>query len=304
MPVTDAVHPCRSTTSARPPVRASTGAATARSRSSDRTCRSRSRASASFATESTHASVAGCIVSSGPLTSTTPISRPSRGSVIGAPAHVQVACSRTKCSEANTCTGHPVTAGVPTPLVPTASSRQSAPTSKPRPSALRRTGALPSRHSTRPSSSATTMMWCVTSATDSSPSRSTGSTCRSVEVSRRRRTSSAESSSLRKPWSGSTPLRSIRSHDWPITGRGATGARPPDSAAVRTSSSTRAARAVSTTARCVTSIGESATGPPEESCGIHTAVCLRCPRSVPGREQEVATPCNSGGQASHWLKLE
>ena len=109
IPVTAAVQPSRSTTTARPTSRASTGAATARSCSSEVRCSSRSRASASLATESTQASVAGCIVSSGPLTSTTPISRPSRGSLMGAPVQVQEVCERTKCSEAKTWTGRRTT---------------------------------------------------------------------------------------------------------------------------------------------------------------------------------------------------
>ncbi len=105
------------------------------------------------------------------------------------------------------------------------------------------------------------MMWCATSATDTNASRSTGSTCRNSAVSRRRRTSSGASSPERTSCSGSTPLRSSRSQDCSITGRGATGARPPESRAERTSLSIRAARAVSTAATRVTSMGESAKGP-------------------------------------------
>ncbi len=57
-----------------------------------------------------------------------------------ATGHVQEACDRTRCSAAKTCTDRRTTAGVPTPFVPTTSSRQSAPSSKPSPSALRSTG--------------------------------------------------------------------------------------------------------------------------------------------------------------------
>ena len=72
------------------------------------------------------------------------------------------------------------------------------------------------------------MMWWATSATDSSPSRSTGRICRSGVPSRRRCTSSGGSSPDRKSWSGSTPPRSMRPQDSSITGRGADGARWPD----------------------------------------------------------------------------
>ncbi len=70
----------------------------------------------------------GCIVSSGPLTSTTRAAS-RRGSEIGAPVHVQDVCTTApEYSPANTCTGHPRRTAPPgCPLVvPTTSSRQSA----------------------------------------------------------------------------------------------------------------------------------------------------------------------------------
>ncbi len=89
MPVTAAVQPSRSTASARPPIRASIGAATVRSRSTDSQCRVRSSASDTLATAVTRASVAGLNAGAGPLTLSTPSSRPSRGSCSGAAAQVQ-----------------------------------------------------------------------------------------------------------------------------------------------------------------------------------------------------------------------
>ena len=63
------------------------------------------------------------------------------------------------------------TSAVPMAFVPTVFSSQAAPSTKPSPSARRRTDEQPSRHSTRPTASTTTMMW-TSSATETSPSRS------------------------------------------------------------------------------------------------------------------------------------
>ena len=119
---------------------------------------------------------------------------------------------------------------------------------------MRSTGVLPSRHSTRPSvvgddhdvlGDVRDRQQPLAQHRQDMPQRRTSRGAA--------RTSSRDSSPARKSWSGSTPLRSMRSQDCSITGRGATGARCPESVAERTSLSTRAARAASTAASCVTS---------------------------------------------------
>lgn len=159
----------------------------------------------------------------------------------GRPAQVQSWWLETKCSAENTWTGRRVTRAVPTPFVPTTASSQSAPTVKPSRSALRRIDRCPSRHSSRPSASATTMMCRASSSAGSSPSRSTGRTSRSGETCRRSSVSAADSVRERASRSGCTPPASIRRQDSAISGRGAAGGRSPASAAARTPFSSRVA---------------------------------------------------------------
>ena len=90
MPVTAATQPWSSTTSPGPDSPDSSGAATPRNASSlPSYCRHR-LASASFTAVPTSATVVGCTVSAGPLTSTTPSISPVRGSWTGQAVHVHV----------------------------------------------------------------------------------------------------------------------------------------------------------------------------------------------------------------------
>lgn len=82
-----ATWPSRSTTSAGPLTRASTGAATTRSRSVRALWALAARALASCATEATSAIVLGCAVLAGPVTLTSPSRLPSAGSSSGAAVH-------------------------------------------------------------------------------------------------------------------------------------------------------------------------------------------------------------------------
>ncbi len=174
--------------------------------------------------------------------STVPNRRPSRGSWSGAAAHVHCWWLRTKCSAECTSTGRRATSAVPMALVPTTSSVQSAPLSKPSRSAIRRTGALPSRHSTRPSASVTTMICCAASAEGSSPSLSTGSTAASCDICRRRSNSATGNRIWGRSRSGSTPDTSTRRQDSPITARGAPEESPGGASPASTASWTVARR--------------------------------------------------------------
>ncbi len=155
------------------------------------------------------------------------------------------------------------------PLVPTASSVHAAPTSKPSRSALLRTPELPSRHSSRPSASVTTIRWRTASTASRSPSRNCGSSTPSWEACRRCSTSSAEISGAVRPDSGSTPWRRTRCHDSPISGRGRTGGSEPASVASRMAGSSPA------------------------SIGMRFTLQW-CPSGAPARRviHDIATPCN------------
>ena len=144
MPVTAATQPWSSTTSPGPDSPDSSGAATPRNASSlPSYCRHR-LASASFTAVPTSATVVGCTVSAGPLTSTTPSISPVRGSWTGQAVHVHTWWVRTKCSAANICTGAPSASAVPIALLPTTPSDQLAPSVNPSASARWRTAVEPS----------------------------------------------------------------------------------------------------------------------------------------------------------------
>ena len=114
-----------------------------------------------------------------------------RGSWTGQAVHVHTWWVRTKCSAANICTGAPSASAVPIALLPTTPSDQSAPSVNPSASARWRTAVEPSRQSSTPSASVTTMMCRASSATEVNAARSSGSTRCSGERTRRCSTSSS-----------------------------------------------------------------------------------------------------------------
>ncbi len=297
--MTAASQPLPSTARARPPSRHSIGAATERSRSIDCRCRFLISLSASRATEPTRASVVGWKVAAGPLMSTIPISRPSRGSRTGAAAHVHPCRLRTKCSAEWTCTGAREASAVPIALVPVISSDQAAPSARQMSSARRRIPVLPWRHSTRPSTSVTTMICCEASAMLTRPSLSSGITSPSVELRRRCSTSSSSSRTLWVLCSGSIPLRSTRSHEAPISARGAAGIRSPAILASRARWTRRLARPDSWAASRITSTGL-VSMPVSPSCLCRTRSRGHRPHPagvgapIPQLRTMVATLCNSG----------
>ncbi len=130
-PTAAARCPSPSTARASPLIRASTGAARARSRSSCSRRRSTSSMPVMRAASSTSASSAGCMPRDGPLTSTTPRVRPDHGSLSGAAAQPQGMCDSTKCSGPWMCTPSSRTRLVPMALVPTLASVQAEPPTKP-----------------------------------------------------------------------------------------------------------------------------------------------------------------------------
>ncbi len=97
-------------------------------------------ASASFTAVPTSATVVGCTVSAGPLTSTTPSSSPLRGSCTGQAVQVQPWWLRTKCSAEKICTGASSASAVPIALVPDRPLGPAAPSGEAR---ARRPGAAP-----------------------------------------------------------------------------------------------------------------------------------------------------------------
>lgn len=118
-------------------------------------------------------------------------------------------------------------------FVPVADSDQAAPSSRQMSLARCITAGWPWRHSTRPSSSVTTMICRVASAMTASPSRSSGITPPMGVLLRRCSISSVASSLLSVDCSGSTPLRSARFQDASISARGPAAARSPASLASR-----------------------------------------------------------------------
>lgn len=177
--------------------------------------------------------------------STIPTSRPSRGSRTGAAAQVQLCRARMKCSAEWTWMGARAASAVPIAFVPVAPSAQAAPSSRQMSCARWSTPELPWRHSTRPSTSVTTMICCAASAMDASPARSSGITSPRAVLCRRCSISSASSSSLSGDCSGSIPLRTTRSQEASISARGATGDRSPVSLASLARWSSRVARSAS-----------------------------------------------------------
>ena len=193
-------------------MRASRGAAVARSRSSWTRRRSTSSIEVSREAVSTRASSAGCIPREGPLTSTTPRVRPDQGSRSGAAAQPQRVCDSTKCSGPWMCTPSPSTRLVPIALVPTLPSVQAEPPTKPRPSAIRRTPVEPARQSTRPSTSATTTSWPA-SITEARVWVSRGTNSPSALSARRRSSSPASRGGTSGADPGSRPPAETRRHD-------------------------------------------------------------------------------------------
>ena len=104
-------------------------------------------------------SSAGCKPRDGPLTSTTPRVRPVHGSRERSRGAAPAGVGLDEVLGAWMCTASPRTRAVPIALVPTLASVQAEPPTKPSPSAIRRTPALPTCQSTRPSASVTTTSW-------------------------------------------------------------------------------------------------------------------------------------------------
>ena len=183
--------------------------------------RTRSWFSASWAVAATSATIAGCAVCSGPVTSIAPTIAPLSGSCTGAAAQVHAWTARTRCSAEWIDTGASTASAVPIAFVPMASSDQVVPGASPTASALDRRLAAPSRHRTVPSASVTTMMCTASSAMLTSVLRSIGSTALSGWAARTTSRSPAPYVTGASWRSGSTRAAKLRRHDSDTTDRGA-----------------------------------------------------------------------------------
>jgi hypothetical protein len=110
--------------------------------------RTRSSVSASCAVVATSWASDGCMVRSGPLTSTAPRTAPVSGSCTGAATQVHEWYVRTRCSAEWICTGASTASVVPIALVPMAASLQLVPGNRPTRSAGPSSSTAPSRHRT------------------------------------------------------------------------------------------------------------------------------------------------------------